>query len=164
MNSTLRTPASPPDGSRRTIRASPVLDRLRSDRGLGVVGFLILVPVLIMGMELIVVGGRLAAANADVQSAAREAARQASIARNRGSAGALIGPVATTALDDKGFQCESFDVQMGPSTNFVAGGQVQVVVRCRVGLSDIDFLGVPGSVNVERSAVEPIDTYRVVAP
>ena len=41
---------------------------------------------------------------------------------------------------------------------------MEVEVTCTVDLSDIDVLSVPGSITVTRTAVEPIEKYRVVKP
>jgi hypothetical protein len=125
-------------------------------------GFLILAPILMMGLELVAVGGRVAAATADVQSAAHEAARQASLAQSQGSAATVIGPVALEALAGKGFQCQNPVVALGSATTFGPGGQVQVQVQCTVNLSDIDLLNLPGSITIGRAATEPIDRYRAV--
>lgn len=135
----------------------------RSDeRGNALISFLLVAPLLIMFMELIVVGGRMAATKADVQAASREAARQASVSKGPVAAAIAIGPVATEALADKGFRCHSQLVQLGPATNYVQGGAVEVVVSCNVNLSDIDLLGVPGNVTVTGSSIEPIEQYRVI--
>lgn len=117
-------------------------------------------PIMVLFIELIVVGGRVASTQADVQSAAREAARQASLANDFGTASARANDVGLGALEDKGYRCESPSVSLGG--NFEAGGIVKVEVRCTVRLNDLGFLPVPGSHTVVRTALEPIDTYRVV--
>jgi Flp pilus assembly protein TadG len=140
--------------------------RWRGDGGATLVTFLLLFPILIVFAELIVLGGRVAATRADVQSAAREGARQASIASGPAAVPSVMADAADTALADQGYRCQSHSVQVGPGTNFVAegtaGGQVEIVVSCTVLLSDLDLLSVPGSITITRSAVEPIDTYRAV--
>jgi Flp pilus assembly protein TadG len=134
----------------------------RLERGMAIVEYLMLFPLLILVVELIVVGGRVAATHADVQSAAREAARQASISRGPGSAAGVIDPTADASLQNKGVRCQSHDAAFGPGTNFVPGGAVSVEVTCVVSLSDIDLLKAPGTVTVKRTASEPIEKYRVV--
>lgn len=133
-----------------------------SDRGSSVVPFLILVPILVIAVELIVVGGRLAVTRADVQSAAREAARQASLAAGPLTAEKAIDHAVATALADKGFRCQSPSVDLGGGTRFRRGGRVETVVTCTVQLSDIGLLSAPGSVTVTATALEPIDRYRVI--
>lgn len=133
-----------------------------TERGNALITFLLLAPALVMFLELIVLGGRVAATKADVQSASREAARQASIAAGPGSAATVIGPVASTALTGKGVRCQSHTVALGPVTDYVQGGAVEVVVTCEVNLSDLDLLGLPGSLTMEASSLEPIEQYRVI--
>ncbi len=140
----------------------PPRSRWSGNRGSSVITFVLLLPVLVAFAELIVVGGRVTTTRADVQSAAREAARQASIAAGPGSADDVIGHAVAVALADKGFRCEAPTVVLGSGTLFIRGGQVEVVVTCRVQLSDIDLLSAPGSVTITRSATEPIDQYRVI--
>lgn len=135
------------------------LDR---ERGSAVISFVFLVPIMVMFLQLIVLGGRLASTTADIQSAAHEAARQASLARGPGTADDVIRPIVDTALANKGVQCQSRWVILTPATNFVAGGVVEVSVTCAVALSDLDLLQMPGSVTVTRLAREPIERYRVI--
>lgn len=138
--------------------------RCRGDRGDSLVSVLMLMPVLVMMLELVVVGGRVAATQADVQAAAREAARDASIAQSWSSASTAMNAAVDTALADKGFSCTSHDQYFGAETHFYAdaNGRVEIVVNCTVDLSDLGFLPVPGSHTVTARATEPIDRYRVV--
>lgn len=136
--------------------------RRAGERGMAVVEYVLLFPVLVLILELIVVGGRVAATHADVQSAAREAARQASLAAGPSSAAGVIGPTADASLAAKGASCRSNTTRFGAGTDYVQGGAVEVEVTCVVSLSDIDLLKVPGTVTVTRTAVEPIEKYRVV--
>ena len=134
------------------------------ERGMAVVEFVLLFPLFILVLELIVVGGRVAATHADVQSAAREAARQASISAGPSSATGVLGPTVDASLKSKGVSCQTRTVRFASGTNFVPGGAVEVEVTCIVSLSDIDLLKAPGAVTVTRTAVEPIEKYRVVEP
>lgn len=136
----------------------------RSERGMAVVEYMLLFPLFVLILELIVVGGRVAATHADVQSAAREAARQASLAAGPSSAAGVISPTADASLASKGASCTSNTARFGAGTNYIQGGAVEVEVTCVVSLSDIDLLSVPGSITVTRTAVEPIEKYRVVEP
>jgi Flp pilus assembly protein TadG len=139
--------------------------RLGDERGAALVELVLLFPVFVLFVELIVLGGRVAATNADVQSAAREAARQASLASGPSAAATVIGPTVDAALATKGVACQSHITRFGPGTNYVQGGSVEVEVTCTVHLADLDALeAIPGSMTVTRSAVEPIERYRVVEP
>ena len=136
----------------------------RAEQGMAVVEYVLLFPLFVLILELIVVGGRVAATHADVQSAAREAARQASLAAGPSSAAGVIGPTADASLASKGASCRSNTARFGAGTDYVQGGAVAVEVTCVVSLSDIDVLKVPGTITVTRTAVEPIEKYRVVEP
>lgn len=143
-----------------------LLGRLRrrfgDERGGTLVSFVLLFPVFIFFAELIVLGGRLTSTTSDIQAAARESARQASVAAGQDASAAVIEGAALEALVDTGFRsCENPVVVLGGQTDLRAGGQVQVVVTCRVFLADLGLLNVPGAVFVTRRALEPIDTYRV---
>ena len=69
----------------RSLRA-----RLAAEDGAEAVSFVLLAPILLLFFEMILVGGRLATIQADVASAAREAARQASMAAGPATAGVDI--------------------------------------------------------------------------
>ncbi len=135
----------------------------RPEAGIAAVELLMIFPLIVLFVELIVLGGRVATARNDVASAAREAARQATLTNSQASARDVIGPVALTALANRGYACESPSVQLGGNTRFVRGGQVEVVVTCQLNLSDLDLLSVaPGGTTVEKTVLEPIDRYRAV--
>lgn len=139
--------------------------RTRSGRSAGsaTIELLLLFPVLVLFAELTVLGGRVATARSDVASAAREAARQATLANTRAAAAAVIQPVALTALASRGYACQSPSVRLGPNTRWEGGGQVEVVVNCNLNFSDLDLLSVaPGGTRVEKVVLEPIDRYRAV--
>ncbi len=130
---------------------------------MAVVELLLFFPVLVLFLELIVLGGRVGVARGDVASAAREAARAATLTNSGASAAGVIAPVALRALADRGYACEAPTVDLGPRTRFEAGGVVEVVVSCRLNLSDLDLLSLaPGGTLVEHSVLEPIDRYRTV--
>ncbi len=141
-----------------------MIARPRSEAGFAAVELVMIFPVVVLFLELMVLGGRVAVARNDVASAAREAARQATLANSERSAGQVIGPVALTALADRGYACQAPSVRLGPATRFERGGQVEVVVTCQLDLSDLDLLSVaPGGTTVEQAVLEPIDRYRAVS-
>lgn len=134
-----------------------------SQSGMAVVELLMIFPVMVLFLELIVLGGRVGVAGSDVATAAREAARQATLTNSRGAAVGVVAPVALRSLVDRGYACEAPTASLGAATRFEAGGVVEVVVRCRLNLSDLDLLSVaPGGIVVEQRVVEPIDRYRAV--
>jgi len=123
---------------------------------------IILIVILLMVAELIVMGGRLAAANADVSTAAREGARQGSISLSAGSAIPAARDAVSSNLENRGELCQTQNFTSA-GTNFVAGGNMTVEVSCTVALSDLSLLSLPWpSITVDATAVETIETYRVV--
>jgi len=116
----------------------------------------VLVPVLFAFVLLIVAGGRLVMAQGEVDSAARDAARAASIARSWGEAQAAANQAvaATIAL---GGSCEPVSLT---GTHFAAGGQVTVSLQCDISLSDLGLVGLQASVPIRGESVAPLDVYR----
>ena len=153
---------------RRPVRRPPLgsiarrVRQLRSTRGTSPATFVLMMPALVAFIELAVLGGRITGTQADVQSAAREAARQASVASGPASAATVIDDAVNDALGSRGIHCVGPTASLGPSTSYVPGGRVEVVVRCQVQLADLGFLNVPGAVTITGRALEPIDYYRVI--
>lgn len=120
----------------------------------------LLTPVLMAFTLLIVAGGRFIAVQGQIDAAARDAARAASVQRDGSSAGqaaldtwAATRPdtatCATPAVDDGGFR---------------PGGSVTVRVSCQVSYAGLGLIGLPGSADVTSSGVAPIDLYRRTGP
>ena len=157
------------ESRRNGRRVSQIIDRFKSCVGAGAASMILTIPIVFLVVELAVFGGRVAGARGEVQSAARQAAREASFAAGPATAGGLASTVANASLSnvkvgatDGLFQCVSPTVGLGGATNFVAGGQVEVDVTCTVPFSDLTTLPVPGVLVVQRSAIEPIDPFRVI--
>ena len=121
------------------------------------VEMIVLIPVLFAFVLLIVAGGRLVQRQGQVDSAARDAARAASIARSSGEASAAANQAVRASIDLGASQCGAPSLA---GTNFVAGGQVTVALSCTVTLSDLGLVGLPGSMTVRGESVAPLDVYR----
>lgn len=119
---------------------------------------LIAVPLLALVM-LIPFAGRLSAADADVQSAAAEAARAASLQATPGTAEQVAATTAANNLDDDGWACRAFDTSVDAS-NLTPGGTVSVTVSCSVSHSDLLLVVVPGDRAFTATATEVVDTFR----
>jgi hypothetical protein len=117
-------------------------------------------PLIIILLLFATLAGRLALSRNDVQGAARDAARAASIARTPGAARVAALDAASDNLERSGTSCE--DLRVVPDLDhFEPGGSVQVKVTCQVPLGDLMLLRVPSSSKqVEATAVEVIDVYR----
>ncbi|WP_460337152.1 TadE family protein [Actinoallomurus acanthiterrae] len=129
------------------------------DAGTMALELAILTPVLVAFMMLMVGLGRIVEAQSQVDGAARDAARAASVARDRGSARVDADNAAkATMSDDK--RCRG-----GPKTDtdfrdWRPGGQVSVAVRCDIDLGGLSLIGLSASRTMVGKATAPLDTLR----
>lgn len=135
--------------------------RGQGQRGAAAVELVLVTPVLIVLLLFVVAGGRLADARAQVDAAARDAARAGTQARSAAGAERAGAAAADTRLRDAGVECRSLAVQVD-TTGFAAGGTVAATVTCTVELGDLTLLAVPGTRVVTATAAEPVDVYRGV--
>lgn len=150
-------------GGRAWLAAKALRARLRpvaggadgGERGSMSVEMIVLVPVLLLIVMIAVAGGRLVSAEGMVQAAARDAARAASIERSAGDADAAARR-SLAAADTANAQC-SGGVDVG---GFGRGGTVTATVSCRVELSDLGLVFLPGATTVTASSTAPVDTWR----
>ncbi len=147
------------------------------ERGSVSVEVAVLAPAFIGLMVLAGVAGRTAVAAEAVGSAAHDAARAASIARDSRTGQTAATDAARRQLDWSGLNCAappaltfSGSVQ-GRATTFAAAyrsapgvpATVTVTVTCKVSFADLrapGLPGVPGSKTVSASFTSPLDTYR----
>lgn len=115
-------------------------------------------PVLVAFLLLVVFAGRWAHRESIVSSAAAEAARHASVERTSADAAASAESTAAAHLAS----CDAYSVSV--SGDVSPGGAVSVTVDCVVEMSDLVFIGAPGSHTFSATAVEQVDVYRGVAP
>lgn len=119
----------------------------------------VLTPLLIGFMLLVVFAGRTAQAEGDVQNAAHEAARAASLAGTPAAAAETARSTVDSNIAEGSVSCRSIDVSVD-TTAFAAGGQVTVTVACEATFADLAMLAVPGSRTFQATAVEVVDSYR----
>lgn len=131
--------------------------RRRDERGSMAVEVVLMVPILFLFMLLVVAGGRYVSVKADMDAAARDAARAASIERSSGDARIAARKAATAALD--GFATCRMD-EDGFGGQFRPGGFVEVKIDCTVPNDGLGLLGVPGSIDMSATASAPLDTFR----
>jgi Flp pilus assembly protein TadG len=127
-------------------------------RGTATVELVLLTPLLVAFLLFVVAVGRLAESRADVNAAARDGARAASIAPNGGAAPGAAQDAAQATLASAGVSCGSFSVTTDTGS-FDPGTQVKVTVSCDVQLGDLSPL-VGGSRTVTSEFVEVIDRFR----
>jgi Flp pilus assembly protein TadG len=133
--------------------------RSRGDAGSVTVEVVIITPVAIALMCLVAFVGRTSTAREQVDEAARDAARSASLERDPWSAHAAAETSATTSLTAGGFNCAATQVDVD-TTAFYPGGQVSVTVRCDIPLSDLGLIGLAGTRSVQSRSVSVVDVYR----
>ncbi len=131
-------------------------------RGASPASVIILITILLMFAELIVMGGRIAAAHAEVTGAAREAARRGSVAQSAGTVRTPATNMASANVAQNTKHCVTANVTVDPYS-FRQGGSVTVSVRCQVQLSDLSLLSLPwGSKTFEAEATEVVEYFRAV--
>lgn len=133
--------------------------RPTSERGSATVELVLITPVLLLMLVFVVFLGRLGQARNDVDRAARDAARAASIARLPEDAEAAGRDAARATLESGGASCRQMAVSVD-AAGFVPGGTVSATVTCTVDLADVAGLGLPGATTLTASFREPVDTYR----
>lgn len=133
------------------------------DGGSAAAELVLVTPLLIVVLLLIVATGRLVDARLQVDSAAMQAARAASLARDPAAAVSQADATAQAALASEHITCDP--LQVSPDTAaFHPGGQVTVQVTCTVSLAGLALLHVPGSQALTARATSPIDVYRGTGP
>ena len=138
-------------------------DRASRDQGSVAVEMVLLTPLLMLFLLLIVAAGRLVQARMEVDSAAEQAARAASLARDPATAAADATAIAQTALASQHITCDPLSVTPDLS-DFTPGGEVTVQVSCTVSLAGLDELYIGGAETLTSTFTSPIDVYRGSAP
>ena len=133
------------------------------DRGSAAIEMVLLTPLLMLFLFLIVAAGRLVQARLEVDSAAQQAARAASLARDPASAAAAATATAQAALASQHITCDPMSVTPDLS-DFTPGGQVTVQLSCTVSLAGLALLHLGGAETLTSTFASPIDTYRGSAP
>ncbi|MCU4187356.1 pilus assembly protein [Acidiferrimicrobium sp. IK] len=134
----------------------------RDESGSVTAELVLLTPLLILMLLFVVALGRLSGARLEVDGAAAQAARAASIARDPATATAMATQTATAALGSDHVTCAQLTVSTD-NAQFTPGGSVAVTVTCTVALSDLTGLRLPASESIRSTASSVIDVYRSAA-
>ena len=137
-------------------RARPPQSR---ERGSAAAELVLVAPFLFLLLLFAVAAGRLVQARLDVDSAAQQAARAASLARAPAAASAQATQVAQAALAGQSVSCDPAVITPDLG-DFEPGGEVTVQVTCTVRLSDLSLLHIPGTETITAVSTAPIDVYR----
>lgn len=136
-----------------------VLGCHRGERGSAATELVLAAPLLIVLLLFVAFGGRLVMARGEIDAAARDAARAASIARDRVDAEAAARTAATAATAGRTVPCNRLAVAVDTGS-FRAGGTVSVALTCNLKLSDLALFGIPGSRTLTARSTAPVDVYR----
>ncbi|GHE33778.1 hypothetical protein GCM10017673_40770 [Streptosporangium violaceochromogenes] len=124
------------------------------DRGSLSAETVLLAPVFLLFLLFVVGAGRVVEAQGEVNGAARDAARAASVERTRSGAEAAASEAARAALANECAPGVSLE-----GTRWEAGGTVRAVVTCTL---DLDFLGFGAAKEMRGDAVVPLERFRRV--
>lgn len=133
--------------------------RWRDEIGTIAIELPLLAPVLILLIVLVARVGMSGSAQLQVDDAAREAARAASLSYTADEARALADSMARASLDRQGVRCTRVAVEVD-TTTFRAGGRATANVRCSLSLPVIR--GLPSGSTVHARATEVVDLHRSV--
>lgn len=133
-----------------------------ADRGSAALELVALAPVLLALICLVIAAGRTTVAQGSVDAAARDAARQASIALTPGAAQADGQASARSALRRDGLDCDPVVTINTSQFAFTPGrpATVTAFVSCVVPLADLALPGLPGSMRLTATFASPLDLYR----
>jgi Flp pilus assembly protein TadG len=135
---------------------------LRGDSGNAAVEIAPVSLIFVAFLALIAATGRITVAQTAITGAARDAARQASIARTPEAAQAAATQSALATLRSDGLDCD-------PAVTINTGGfsvpvgqpaQVTATVTCAVRLSGLLVPGIPGSRTITGTSSSPLDPFR----
>jgi Flp pilus assembly protein TadG len=135
---------------------------LHNAAGSATLELVVLTPVLLALVALTIAAGRITHSEAQVDGAARDAARAASLQRSLATARAAAESTVAASLADHDLTCRSIGVDITGNYAAPVGtpASVRVVVGCRVSLSDVALPGLPGHKTLRAEYTSVIDPYR----
>jgi Flp pilus assembly protein TadG len=133
--------------------------RWRGEEGSATAETALLAPLLLL-LALAAAGlGRTATGRIQLDAAARQAARAASLARDPATAATTADTTARAALAGTRLTCTDLRIATDTS-HYAPGGTLTVTLRCTTQLADIAMPGLPGNSTLTAQFTSPIDTYR----
>jgi Flp pilus assembly protein TadG len=131
----------------------------RFEHGSATAELVMLTPLVVGLLMMIMAFGRFAQSRAEVDEAARDAARAASLTRTDAAARTAAEEAAAASLQSGGVSCRTLTVDLDLA-DFRPGGTVAARIACVSDLADVSLLRLPGSKTFSATAVSVIDTYR----
>lgn len=135
---------------------------LTADRGSATLELVVITPALLALIGLIVAAGRVALAEQSVQTAAAQAARDATLTRSVTAGKNAAEDTAGRVLAGQGLSCTTTSVGVdADDLRLPVGrpGAVTVQVACTVRLSDVGLPMLPGAKTLKASATMPTDPW-----
>jgi Flp pilus assembly protein TadG len=137
--------------------------RLR-ERGSMAVEFVVITPAFVLLLLLIGAGGQWVSASGQVDGAARDAARAATLGRSPAEARiqarlAAAADLPNLCSGNGGLQIQVTPLSDGSNAPFATANEVQVRVTCTVGLAVFRLVGFPATHPFQAVAVAPLDTF-----
>ena len=129
--------------------------RRRRDRGSMAVEVVLMAPVMMAFIVLVVAGGRYVGVRGDIEAAARDAVRAASMEDNADAGEAVANEIAAASLQHLD-RCQPAAL----GGQFAPGGTITVTVTCDVSYDGLGLIGLPGAATLTATSSAPIDTYR----
>lgn len=136
---------------------------MSGDRGTMALELALLTPLLVAFILVLVGLGRVVEAQSQVDGAARDAARAASLSRTRPGANSAASDAAAQTLSDPGKKkrwCQGAPNTIVDFSQWRRGGQVSVTVNCKIDLSGLSLIGFHPTRTMTGTATAPIDTLR----
>src|SRR5690606_14122864 len=97
-------------------------------------------------------------AKSQVDGAARDAVRAASVARSAPAAQRLAAETAAAGMSGTDW-CAGGPSVVTDVSDWRPGGRVGVTITCDVDLGDLSFIGLPGTKSHQGNAIAPVDTF-----
>ena len=140
--------------------------RRTGESGTSTLELVALVPLLAALMLFVVFCGRVTVTRLNVQQAARDAARAASIAITRDDAAYALDQSLTENLGARARYCTHLPVDYTAiaADNGAPGdwdaGVIELRLTCVIPTDDLGLLGIAGTKTFTATAIEPVDTWR----
>lgn len=148
------------------MNTTPTSTSPEDEAGTSTLEFVALVPLLAALMLFVVFCGRVTVTRLDVQQAARDAARAASIAITRDDAAIALEASLAENLGGQARHCTHLPVDYSAiATDSGVGedwdsGVIELRLTCAIPTEDLGLLGIAGTKTFTAKAVEPVDTWR----
>ncbi|MFB9509550.1 TadE/TadG family type IV pilus assembly protein [Streptomyces aurantiacus] len=151
----MRTPQVRSAGCRqaRRGRTGPV-----RDAGSGTLELVLTIPVLILMLAFLNYSGRMSGARLQIEDAAHQAARAASVSRSPSAAATNARSTAEVALSEAGVTCRPVTVAIRGTLQ--PGSTASATVSCTVELHDLALIHVPGTTTLTAHFAAPVDLHR----